>query len=167
MRGTRWCWHPIPRLLPSGRLPLVRARGGQERPELLLALGRHQESLQFFLQESDWPLRVRVDLSQAKDALQKALALDPTLDEARLRLGHVMSLKGDEDDALKMLATVVAPMNPKFACLARMFEAEIAEARRPPAHAGRLRTSPCRVSRPVGPRRSRKSHVHARQPKPV
>ncbi len=98
-------------------------------PEMLLAVGRHQENKWFFARETDYPLRVIANLKEAKQALQKALELEPGLDEARLRLGRVTSLMGDDDEALKMLDTVRAPMAPKFVYLARLFEAEICERR--------------------------------------
>ena len=98
-------------------------------PEMLLAVGRHQENKWFESREAGSQRRIIPNLGEGRDALQRALEQVPTMDEARLRLGHVTSLMGDEEEALKILGTVVAPMNPKFVYLARVFEAEIYEKR--------------------------------------
>ena len=96
---------------------------------MLLATARHEENAWYFVRESNWPLRIPVDLGRAREALLTALKSEPTLHEARLRLGHVYASMGDEERALAELAAVVAPMDRKFVYLARMFEAEIYQER--------------------------------------
>lgn len=69
------------------------------------------------------------DLAQAEQALQKAIAVEPRLDEARLRLGRVQGRRGESEAALHTLAALRAPETENgFVYLARLFEGDIHEA---------------------------------------
>ena len=96
-------------------------------PEMLLATARHHENVWVYGREGSEKVHVFSDLGVAEESLRAALVAQPTLDEARLRLGRVLSLRGNSDEALNNLAMVVAPMDPKFVYLARLFEAELFE----------------------------------------
>jgi tetratricopeptide (TPR) repeat protein len=69
-------------------------------------------------------------LVQAEARYERALALDPGLDEARLRLAHVRLLQGRADDALGDLERVATEARqPRQRYLARLFEGRAREKR--------------------------------------
>lgn len=134
-------------------------------PEMLLAVGRHQENKWFESREAGGARRIIPNLGEGRDALQRALEQVPTMDEARLRLGHITSLMGEEDEALKILGDSGRTHEPEVRLpRASLRGGDRREAGRLGADARRIRAGPGSLRRAVGPRRPRANHVHARQP---
>jgi tetratricopeptide (TPR) repeat protein len=102
-----------------------------EDAELLLAQGAlHEFAWRQVHDEDRLVSGFTPDLAQAEQALQKAVAVDPRLDEARLRLGRVQALRGESEAALHTLAALRIPETENgFVYLARLFEGDIHETR--------------------------------------
>ena len=60
------------------------------------------------------PRAAKVELDDAERWLRRALALDPTLVEARIRLAHVLSASGEHAQAVEMLRPVDPTTLPRF-----------------------------------------------------
>jgi len=64
---------------------------------------------------------------QAETLYKSALAADPSLLEAQLRLARVHTLRGDNASAARMLSRFQLPDDPLFTYLARLFEGDALE----------------------------------------
>jgi tetratricopeptide (TPR) repeat protein len=60
------------------------------------------------------PIRTRVELGIAERELRRALTLDPTLHEARVRLAHVLSVLGDHRQAAEVVRPALDAALPPF-----------------------------------------------------
>jgi tetratricopeptide (TPR) repeat protein len=60
------------------------------------------------------PNATRVELGVAMRELRRALALDPTLHEARIRLAHVLSRLGDDREAVEVVRPALEAQLPPF-----------------------------------------------------
>jgi predicted Zn-dependent protease len=68
-----------------------------------------------------------VDLDQADHAYREALSADSTSEEARLRLGRVLSLRGKDEDARTELESVLQQTHDaRIGYLAHLFLAQLA-----------------------------------------
>ena len=116
-------------------LPAAREFGDMARdsvgdsPELFLAIGVTQEMGWTGQHEEGVDSQLKGDLKDAERAYRNALAAQPDLVEARLRLGRVLTLHGDTDGALKILAGIGEETEPGDRYLARMFEGDVFERR--------------------------------------
>ena len=137
--------------LEAGYAVLVQAlRLDKDDPELLTALGAITETvaaLRRYDRSPDSPDRgspqfrgyssesgaagslPSANLAEAQERYERALALDPGLAEARLRLGRVRLLRGRPDEAIAELARVASDARqPAQRYLARLFEGSAREA---------------------------------------
>jgi tetratricopeptide (TPR) repeat protein len=106
----------------------ARASAGNS-PELLLAEGVTQEMNWTRAHDDDRPYVVTGDLKDAESSYRKALAEDRDLVEARLRLGRVLTLKGELDDALRVLDPLGSTGDAGFRYLAQLFAGDALERR--------------------------------------
>jgi len=61
----------------------------------------------------EWANATKVELGIARRELRRALTLDPTLHEARIRLAHVLSRLGDDREAVEVVRPALeAPLPP-------------------------------------------------------
>lgn len=106
-----------------------RAQVGDD-PELLLAAAALHEVAWRREHEEEQPNQpVHGDLAAAETLLQRAIEVDPALDEARLRLGRVQTKRGELPAALATLAPLQSlRTEPAFVFLARLFEGDAYEA---------------------------------------
>jgi tetratricopeptide (TPR) repeat protein len=83
-------------------------RAERRDPDLLLAAAAADEAQALGLSQfaRDWADDIRSHRSQAQKRLREAIAVEPDLFEARLRLGRLASLTGDAASAAIELATV-------------------------------------------------------------
>jgi tetratricopeptide (TPR) repeat protein len=95
-------------------------------PELLLAVGATQE-MGWTGHEADGNFPFNGDLKDAERAYRHALAAQPDLFEARLRLGRVLTLRGDTGGAVRLLAEIGESAEREHRYLARMFEGDAFE----------------------------------------
>ena len=95
-------------------------------PELLLAIGATQE-MGWTGHEADADFPFNGDLKEAERAYRHALAVQPDLVEARLRLGRVLTLRGDTGGAVRLLAEIDERAEREYRYLARMFEGDAFE----------------------------------------
>jgi tetratricopeptide (TPR) repeat protein len=94
-----------------------------EYPDLLLAIGALNELAWTAGREEDMRLGLSGDLKEAESAYRGALKANPSLVEASVRLGRVLTLKGDLDGAVRTLSAI-GPQTAEggFLYLARLFE---------------------------------------------
>ena len=104
---------------------IARTRGG-DTAELLLALGAAQEMGWTWGHDGDRESPLG-DLALADDLYRKALVLDPTLLEARLRLGRILALRGHIEASLGLLRSIGTGDEAASVYLARLFEGESLE----------------------------------------
>lgn len=103
---------------------------GEDDSELLLARGALNETTWRIEHEEGRSVQFEGDLGKAEAAFRRALELDPRLEEAQLRLGRVLALRGQTDAALTALAGLKAgSADAGVACLARLFEGDVHEGR--------------------------------------
>ena len=95
-------------------------------PELLLAIGATQE-MGWTEHEANGDFPFNGDLKDAERAYRHALAAQPDLVEARLRLGRVLTLRGDTRGAVRLLAEIGERAEREYQYLARMFEGDAFE----------------------------------------
>jgi len=100
-----------------------------DSPELFLAIGATQEMGWTWHHEADVAAPFKGDLKDAERAYRNSLAAQPDFLEARLRLGRVLTLRGDMDGALKSLGEIGDRTEPAFRYLARLFEGDAFERR--------------------------------------
>jgi tetratricopeptide (TPR) repeat protein len=99
-------------------------------PELLLAIGALNEMAWTIEQDQGVRLGVAGDLKEAETAYRGALAGNPRLEEARIRLGRVLTLRNDLDGALAIFSALqVAALEPAYQYLTRLFEGDALERR--------------------------------------
>jgi len=72
-----------------------------------------ESSIRFGPTPTGVPNATRVELGVARRELRRALTLDPTLHEARIRLAHVLSRLGDDRQAVEVVGPALeAPLPP-------------------------------------------------------
>src|SRR5258705_2940316 len=119
----------------EGRFELVRARelaraaheSAGDSPELWLAAGVTEEMAWTMSHSDGYHGLIAGDLKEAESAYRKALAAQPDLVEARLRLGRVLTLRGDFDGALRELAALRSIEDGGFRYLAHLFSGDALE----------------------------------------
>ena len=98
-----------------------------ESPELWLAIGVTQEMAWTFSDDAGVRYFFNGDLQDAESAYRRALAGQPDLVEARVRLGRVLTLRGAIDESLRVLGAIGAGEDAESRYLARLFEGEALE----------------------------------------
>ena len=104
---------------------IARQRGG-DTAELLLAVGAAQEMGWAWRHDGDRASPLG-DLALAEELYRKALVLDGTLLEVRVRLGRVLMLRGDIEASLGLLRPIGAGDEASYVYLARLFEGDALE----------------------------------------
>jgi tetratricopeptide (TPR) repeat protein len=99
-----------------------------DSPELYLAMGATDELEWTQRHEADGSPYFKGDLKEAERAYRSALAAQPDLVEARVRLGRVLTLRGDPE-AVKVLEGIGDGADEGFRYLARLFEGDDFERR--------------------------------------
>jgi tetratricopeptide (TPR) repeat protein len=94
--------------------------------DLYLAMGATEELEWTQRHEADGSSSFKGDLKEAERGYRNALAAQPHLVEARLRLGRVLTLRG-EPEALKVLEQIRDSTDEGFLYLARLFEGDAFE----------------------------------------
>lgn len=131
---VRDCWVMLIAFY-QGRFELVRAhelgRAAQESagesPELWLAAGVTEEMAWTMSHADGYHGSIAGDLKEAESGYRKALAAQPDLVEARLRLGRVVTLRGDIDGALRELDALRSLNDDGFRYLAHLFAGDALE----------------------------------------
>jgi tetratricopeptide (TPR) repeat protein len=113
---------------------------GGDSPEMLLALGATEEMGWWIRHEEDADPGVKGDLRNAERHYRQALIVAPTLTEARLRLGRVLSLR-DDPEGMKILGQIGESAEAPYPYLARLFEGDALEQRGEVAEAERRYTA--------------------------
>jgi hypothetical protein len=121
----------------QGQLELSQAASFADRaralvgdsPQLFLAIGITEEMGWTFGHDTDRKYAFGGDLGDAESAYRSALAGQPDLVEARVRLGRVLTLRGRVDESLRVLSTIGAAEDPESRYLARLFEGDALERR--------------------------------------
>lgn len=103
-------------------------RAGGDTPPLMLSVGATHEMAWTWKKNGEPGAGVSGHLDEAIAQYRAAIAADPALIEARVRLGRALSLAGDTSEALQVLASVPSG-EPGFVYLARLFEGEAHETR--------------------------------------
>ncbi|MFL6280615.1 MAG: tetratricopeptide repeat protein [Vicinamibacterales bacterium] len=111
-----------------------------DSPEFLLALGATEEMGWWIHHEEDADPGVRGDLKDAERDYRQAIIVAPTLIEARLRLGRVLTLRGDPE-GMKILGHIGESSEVPLQYLARLFEGDVLEKRGDIAEAERRYTT--------------------------
>jgi len=104
----------------------ARALSG-DTPELLLASGITNEFMASGRQGQKPGGPQLGTFQQAENLYKSALAADPSLLEAQLRLARVHTLRGDNASAARTLSQFQVPDDPLFTYLARLFEGDALE----------------------------------------
>jgi tetratricopeptide (TPR) repeat protein len=97
-----------------------------DSPELLLALGATEEMGWWIRHEEDADPGVKGDLRDAERHYRQALIVAPTLTEARVRLGRILTLREDAE-GMKILGQIGESAEAPFQYLARLFEGDVYE----------------------------------------
>jgi tetratricopeptide (TPR) repeat protein len=99
----------------------------RQAPEMLLALGAIHETAWRIEHEDDGEIdELRPNLGDAEAALRDAVGQAPGLEEASLRLAHVLLLRERDEEAARILRSGVI-RETGFTYLARLFEGSILE----------------------------------------
>jgi tetratricopeptide (TPR) repeat protein len=98
-----------------------------ESPELWLAIGVTEEMAWTVSADAGVEYPFKGDLQDAESAYRRALAGQPDLVEARVRLGRVLTLRGAIDESLRVLGAIGAGEDAESRYLARLFEGEALE----------------------------------------
>jgi tetratricopeptide (TPR) repeat protein len=131
---VRDCWVMLIAFY-QGRFELVRAhelvRAAHETagdsPQLWLAAGVTEEMAWTMVHADDYHGFIAGDLKEAESAYRKTLATQPDLTEARLRLGRVLTLRGDIAGALRELDELRTIDDAGFRYLAHLFAGDALE----------------------------------------
>jgi tetratricopeptide (TPR) repeat protein len=131
---VRDCWVLVIAFY-QGRLELVRAhelwqvahKSAGDSPELWLAAGVTEEMAWTMVHGDEYEGVIAGSLKEAESAYRKALAAEPNLVEARLRLGRVLTLRGDIDGALRELDALRSTDDSGFRYLAHLFAGDALE----------------------------------------
>jgi tetratricopeptide (TPR) repeat protein len=102
-------------------------RVGGERPEFLLAAGITNELAWTWAHEQEFRSDFKGSLDEAEKSYRRVLAREPAAIEARLRLGRILTLRGDNESAVRTLADVPDSAAPALVYLARLFEGDALE----------------------------------------
>jgi len=102
-------------------------RVGGERPEFFLAAGITHELAWVWTHEQGFPSPFSGSLDEAEKAYRQVLDAQPAAVEARVRLGRILTLRGENESAVGMLAGVPASAPPALVYLARLFEGDALE----------------------------------------
>jgi tetratricopeptide (TPR) repeat protein len=116
-------------LLKAGELGRRARDLVRDSPELFLAIGVTQEMAWTVTHDDDQEYGFTGDLRQAESDYRKALAIQPDFVEARLRLGRVLTLRGDSDGALQALAALQSAEDMGFRYLGYLFQGNALERR--------------------------------------
>lgn len=100
-----------------------------ESPELWLAIGVTEEMAWTVSDDAGVKYAFNGDLQDAESAYRRALAGQPDLVEARVRLGRVLTLRGAIDESIRVLGAIGAGEDAESRYLARLFEGEALERR--------------------------------------
>jgi tetratricopeptide (TPR) repeat protein len=119
----------------QGRFELVRAHelsraardSAGDSAELWLADGVTEEMAWTMAHADDYHGPIAGDLKDAESAYRKALRARPDLEEARLRLGRVLTLRGDIDGGLRELDALRSIDDSAFRYLAHLFAGDAFE----------------------------------------
>jgi tetratricopeptide (TPR) repeat protein len=130
-------WWLLVIALFQGHLELSQARDYSDRarqsigesPELWLATGISEEMAWTFSHDNGAKYSFNGDLKDAAAAYRRALAGQPDLVEARVRLGRVLTLRGNIDESLRILGPIGAGDDAESRYLARLFEGDALERR--------------------------------------
>ena len=98
-----------------------------ERPEFVFAIGITHELAWVWEHEENFHSPFSGNLEDAEKSYAQVLTLDPALIEARVRLGRVRTLRGDNQSAARILAEVPDSAGPALVYLARLFEGDALE----------------------------------------
>ena len=98
-----------------------------ERPELLLAGGMTNELAWVWAHEQGFHSAFSGSLDEAEKAYRRVLAEQPAAVEPRLRLARVLTLRGDNESAVRTLADVPDTVAAPVWYLARLFEGDALE----------------------------------------
>jgi tetratricopeptide (TPR) repeat protein len=99
---------------------------GDDAELLLAAAAIHEVAWRMEHDDERSPGDLHGDLGAAETMLKRGIELDPTLDEARLRLGRVQAKRGESQAALETLSRLQRPQTEAgFVYLARLFEGEV------------------------------------------
>ena len=131
---VRDCWVMLIAFY-QGRFELVRAhelalaahKSAGDSPELWLSAGVTEEMAWTMSHADDYRGFIAGDLKEAESAYRKTLATQPDLVEARLRLGRVLTLRGDIDGALRELDALRSLDDAGFRYLAHLFAGDALE----------------------------------------
>jgi tetratricopeptide (TPR) repeat protein len=131
---VRDCWVMLIAFY-QGRFELVRAHdlvraahdSAGDSPELWMAAGVTEEMGWTMTHADDYHDLIAGDLKVAESVYRKALAAQPDLVEARLRLGRVLTLRGDIDGALRELDALRSIDDSGFRYLAHLFAGDALE----------------------------------------
>ena len=102
-------------------------RVGGERPEFFLAAGITHELAWVWTHEQGFPSPFGGSLDEAEKAYRRVLGAQPAAVEARVRLGRILTLRGENESAVSTLAEVPASAPPALVYLARLFEGDALE----------------------------------------
>jgi tetratricopeptide (TPR) repeat protein len=131
---VRDCWVMLIAFY-QGRFELVRAHqlwraarnSAGDSPELWLAAGVTEEMAWTMAHGDDYQGLIAGSLSEAESDYRKALATQADLVEARVRLGRVLTLRGDTDGALREFDALRSTDDPGFRYLAHLFAGDALE----------------------------------------
>ena len=98
-----------------------------ESPELWLAIGVTEEMAWTVSADAGVEYPFKGDLQDAESAYRRALAGQPDLVEARVRLGRVLTLRGAIDESIRVLGAIGTGEDAESRYLARLFEGEALE----------------------------------------
>jgi tetratricopeptide (TPR) repeat protein len=98
-----------------------------DSPELWLAIGVTEEMAWTISDDAGVEYSFNGNLQDAESAYRRALAGQPDLVEARVRLGRVLTLRGAIDESLRVLGAIGAGEDAESRYLARLFEGEALE----------------------------------------
>jgi len=102
-------------------------RAGGERPQFVLAAGITNELAWTWAHQQEYRSNFNGNLDEAEKAYRRVLAQEPSAIEARVRLGRVLTLRGDNESAVRTLGEVPESAPPALVYLARLFEGDALE----------------------------------------
>jgi tetratricopeptide (TPR) repeat protein len=116
-------------LLAANRFASVARKRLGDYPELLLAIGAFNEMAWAFEHDQDMGFGLGGDLGEAEAMYRASLSANPRIVETRVRLGRVLTLRGNLDGAVRTFGEVPPDTEPAFRYLTRLFEGDAFERR--------------------------------------